>query len=178
MHFFAPSDSRFSNSCISAKYDMHWQLCMSIKTYWIHTTCCCCCYCCCCFNVKPEPRLHSKMHHYWFSGAHPTTQTVNTHVKHFFLKMTINYNFQMLSVFFYVFSLVSLREPVRVTSSIRLRIFSSSSLSNKYIEFMIHFVRYFFIGFMRKHTQLSHDFILLFPFNIAHTFGLHIQLFT
>ncbi len=41
----------------------HWQFCMSIKTYFIHTTCCCCGYC---FYVKPEPSLHSEMHHYWF----------------------------------------------------------------------------------------------------------------
>ncbi len=70
---------------------------------------------------------------------------------------------------FSVFSPFSLREHVRVTSSIQLRIFSSSSLSKKDIEFMIHFVRYLFLllGFMYKHTQLFHDYIYIFPFNIV-----------
>ncbi len=45
-------------------------------------------------------------------------------------------------IFFSMFSIFSLREHVHVPSSILLRIFSSSSLSNKDIEFIIHFVIY------------------------------------
>ncbi len=67
--------------------------CMSIKTYLIHTTCCCCGYCC--FNVKPEPRIHSQMHHYW-SASNYTDGQHSQQVNHLFLKMSINYNFQML----------------------------------------------------------------------------------
>ncbi len=51
-----------------------------------------------------------------------------------------------------------------MTSSIQFRILlSSPSLSNKDIEFMVLFVSFFLsLGFMHKHTQLSHDFL---PFN-------------
>ncbi len=108
----------FIVNCYSLMYSAnnccyeHCKFSMSIKAHLIHTTCCCCGYCCCSFNVKPNRGYSVR------SGAQPSNYTDCQHsqqVNNWFLKMSINYNFQMLIVF-YVFSLVSLRENVHVTS--------------------------------------------------------------
>ncbi len=74
----------------------HWQFCMSIKTHLIHTTCCCCVIVVVVLMWNPNRGYNLR------SGAQPSNHTDCQHsqqVNHFFIKMSINYNFQMLIVF-------------------------------------------------------------------------------